>query len=114
SGEGRRARNCVDGFALRAAREDRQRHATPRRVQGTTLMDSSAVYEFQHDPATGVYRPMVRENKMLLPCIAAAQPGPQLALMQDDSTEISICGSRGSSKTTIIILKILSGIGRGW
>lgn len=75
---------------------------------------SSAVYEFQHDVATGLYRPFVRENKMSLPCVAAPQPGPQLAFMQDNSTEIEICGTRGSSKTTIIILKILSGIGRGW
>ena len=77
-------------------------------------MSSSAVYEFQHDPASGLYRPFVRESKQLLPCVAAAQPGPQLAFMQDDSTEISVCGTRGSGKTEIIILKILSGIGRGW
>jgi hypothetical protein len=77
-------------------------------------MSSSAVYEFQHDAATGLYRPFTRESKKLLPCIAAPQCGPQLAFMQCDDTEISICGTRGSSKTTAIVLKMLSGIGRGW
>ena len=77
-------------------------------------MGTSAVYEFQHDPASGLYRPFVREQKQLLPCVAAAQPGPQLGFMQCDDTEIGICGTRGSSKTFIIALKILSGIGRGW
>jgi hypothetical protein len=77
-------------------------------------MSSAAAYEFRHDPATGLYQPFVREQKQLLPCVAAAQPGPQLAFMQDDSTEIGICGTRGSGKTEIIVLKILSGIGRGW
>jgi hypothetical protein len=74
----------------------------------------SAVYEFRLDSASGLYTPSVRERKQLLQVSAAPQPGPQMAFMQDDSTEIGVCGSRGSGKTEIIVMKILSGIGRGW
>lgn len=74
----------------------------------------SAIFEFQHDPTTGLYRPFVREQKELQQVAAAPQPGPQAAFMEDDSTELGICGTRGSGKTEIIVLKILSGIGRGF
>ncbi len=77
-------------------------------------MSSSAAYEFRQDAATGLYRPYTRENKMLLPCVAAPLPGPQLSFLQDDSTEIACVGNRGGGKTEILCLKLLSGIGRGF
>ncbi len=63
----------------------------------------------------GGFVPYVRdENRRLQQVTAAALPGPSFWYMRAPEKTLGLVGNRGGGKTYTMILKILSGIGRGW
>lgn len=69
---------------------------------------------FKLDPASGLYTPHIRENCQLQQVAAAAMPGPAYQFMCAPEKEIGLAGNKGGGKTHTLVLRILSGIGRGW
>ena len=69
---------------------------------------------FRQNPA-GVFIPHVRdEEHKLQQVVAAPQPGPSFWFMKAPEKELGLIGNRGGGKTHTMILRLLSGIGRGW
>ena len=72
------------------------------------------VTQFKQD-SNGVFVPHVRdEDRRLQQVVAAPQPGPSYWFMKAPEKELGLIGNRGGGKTHTMILRILSGIGRGW
>jgi hypothetical protein len=72
------------------------------------------VSEF-HLNANGVFVPHVRDEQRRLQQVAAApMPGPQYWFLSAPEKEIGLAGNRGGGKSEALVLRILSGIGRGW
>ncbi len=70
---------------------------------------------FKQD-SNGVFVPHIRddEDRRLQQVVAAAQPGPSYWFLKAPEKELGIIGNRGGGKTHTMVLKLLSGIGRGW
>ncbi|MGD0332970.1 MAG: hypothetical protein ABSA90_06900 [Xanthobacteraceae bacterium] len=67
--------------------------------------------------SSGAYIPHIRgEDGELHEVQAAPMWGPQVAFLSSppDTRELGICGPRGSSKTNVLVLDALSGVGRGF
>jgi hypothetical protein len=63
----------------------------------------------------GLYVPHIRdEQRKLQQVVAAVQPGPAYQFMCAPEKEVGLGGNKGSGKTHTMILRILSGVGRGW
>jgi hypothetical protein len=63
----------------------------------------------------GVYVPHIRdEQRKVWPVTAAAQPGPAYQFMCAPEKEILLAGNKGGGKTQALIMRMLSGVGRGW
>ena len=46
--------------------------------------------------------------------VAAAQPGPAYQFMCAPEKEVGLAGNKGGGKTQALIMRMLSGVGRGW
>ena len=69
---------------------------------------------FRQD-SNGVFLPFVRdEDRKLQQVVAAAQPGPSYWYMKAPEKELGLIGNRGGGKTHTMVLRLLSGVGRGW
>jgi hypothetical protein len=63
----------------------------------------------------GVFIPFIRDDQRKLhQVVAAAQPGPAYQFMVAPEKEIGLAGNKGGGKTQALIMRMLSGVGRGW
>ncbi len=63
----------------------------------------------------GLYVPLIREDDgTRRQCVAAAQPGPAFQFMSAPEFEVGLAGNKGGGKTQALIMRMLSGVGRGW
>ena len=62
----------------------------------------------------GVFVPFVRDEGKLQQVTAAAQPGPAYYYLKAPEKELGLIGNRGGGKTHTMVLRLLSGVGRGW
>jgi hypothetical protein len=69
---------------------------------------------FKLDAASGLFIPHVREHRKLQQVAACAMPGPAYQFMSAPEKEVGLAGNKGGGKTHTLVLRILSGIGRGW
>lgn len=63
----------------------------------------------------GLYVPFTRgDDRKIHQVVAAAQPGPAYQFMCAPEKEVGLAGNKGGGKTKALIMRILSGVGRGW
>lgn len=63
----------------------------------------------------GAYQPFIRDEQgKRHQVVAAAQPGPAYQFMCAPEKEIGLAGNKGGGKTHTLIMRMLSGVGRGW
>jgi hypothetical protein len=69
---------------------------------------------FRQNPGGGFVPHIRDEDRRLAQVVAAPQPGPSFWYMRAPEKELGLIGNRGGGKTYTMVLRILSGIGRGW
>src|ERR1019366_8556087 len=62
----------------------------------------------------GVYQPFIRDEQGTHQCVAAAQPRPAHQFFCASEKEILLAGNKGGGKSQALIMRMLSGVGRGW
>ncbi len=73
---------------------------------------TAQVHTFQF--IDGAYQPFLRDEQGKHRVVAAAQPGPAYEFMCAPEKEVGLAGNKGGGKTQALVMRMLSGIGRGW